>query len=324
MNPVLPDDAVEFGATARKAFDALGGVDAARHAEEDGFYRHTKVRHILDGLGAFEMDPRSDVDTFCAAAALCAEAGRVVLPFPLVGLLLATDGLPFAVVPDGRERIDHGDVFDTWRVATMAGTAATANWVGDVPQSGTSGTQFGRLGPFVADLNVDSSTRTELTHESGIDVRYWLTLTSWQILGAVDRAVELAADHVSNRIQFGKPIATFQAVQFMLADAAVAVAGLRELAQFTTWRVATAPIESASDVLALRVHAIDVARTVLRTTQQLHGAAGVCDEYDISVIARHIQPALRLPCGAERSAALLADTIQGLGFVGLFEHGTAR
>jgi hypothetical protein len=77
-------------------------------------------------------------------------------------------------------------------------------------------------------------------------------------------------------------------------------------------------------VLALRVHAIDVARAVLRTCQQLHGAAGVCDEYDISVITRHIQPALRLPFGAERGAQLLADAIDAQGFAGLFPHGAAR
>jgi hypothetical protein len=76
-------------------------------------------------------------------------------------------------------------------------------------------------------------------------------------------------------------------------------------------------------VLALRVHAIDVARAVLRTCQQLHGAAGVCDEYDISVLTRMVQPALRLPWSAERTAASLAEAIQGDGFEGLFEHGFA-
>jgi hypothetical protein len=240
------------------------------------------------------------------------------LPYPVVGALLQRDGVPFALVPDERARIDHGDLFPTWNVATLDGTgfAATAD-------TRSERDQFGRLGPFVVDL-VASANRTPVTHESGIDVRYALTLTAWQILGGADRAVELAADHVSNRIQFGKPIATFQAVQFMLADAAVAVAGLRELAQFTTWRVATAIEESGSDVLALRVHAIDTARAVLRTCQQLHGAAGVCDEYDISVITRHIQPALRLPVGAERSAELLADAIAATGFVGLFPHGGAQ
>ena len=49
-----------------------------------------------------------------------------------------------------------------------------------------------------------------------------------------------------------------------------------------------------------------------------YGAAGVCDEYDISVLIRLVQPALRLPFGAERAAAELADAIDGSGFAGLF------
>lgn len=318
MNPVLPDDAVEFGDTARKAFDALGGVDAARHAEEDRGFR-ADVAKTLDALGVDDIDPRADIDTFAAAAALCEAAGRVVLPYPVVGALLRRDGVPFALVPDDRARVDHGDLFDAWNFATVSG----ANWSRQGVESAPSRDQFGRLGPFVADLEAQGEPQP-LTHDSGIDVRYWLVLTAFQILGAADRAVELASDHVSNRIQFGKPIATFQAVQFMLADAAVAVAGLRELAHFTLWRAATAPEEAGPDVLALRVHAIDVARAVLRTCQQLHGAAGVCDEYDISVITRHIQPALRLPFGAERGAQLLADAIDAQGFVGLFPHGAAR
>jgi hypothetical protein len=318
VNPVLPDDALEFGDTARKAFEKLGGVDVARRAEEEPKHRD-EVAGALFALGIDDIDPRADADTFCAAAALCEAAGRVALPYPVVGKLLQRDGTPFAVVPDERTRVDHGDLFERWNVATISGS----NWGAHVPAEGTSTPQIGRLGPFVRDL-VSDGERAPVTHESGIDVRYWLTLTAWQVLGAADRAVELAADHVSNRIQFGKPIATFQAVQFMLADAAVAVAGLRELAQFTTWRVASALTESGADVLALRVHALDVARGVLRTCQQLHGAAGVCDEYDISVITRHIQPALRLPVGAERCAELLADAIAAQGFVGLFPHGAAR
>ena len=208
--------------------------------------------------------------------------------------------------------MNHGDLFDTWRVASAPRTVALAT-----AANSTLGT---RLGPFVADL---TTVTGNVSSNSGVDGALWLTLVSWQILGTAERAVELAADHVSNRIQFGKPIATFQAVQFMLADAAVAVAGLRELAQFTLWRVAQDITNASSDILALRVHAIDTARAVLRTCQQLHGASGVCDEYDISVITRHIQPALRLPFGAERSAALLAEAIADVGFVGLFPHGGA-
>ncbi len=312
MNPVLPDEAVEFAATASKAFSDLGGVDAAREAEETPSLRATKVADTLRALGVDDLDPRADADTLAAAAALCEAAGRVALPYPVPAALLRdASGTPFAVVPEGRCRVDHGDLFPEWRVATLDGRATTA--------TSTDHRLGTRLGPFVSDLTAGSPAATP----AHTDVALHLTFTAWQVLGTADRAVELAVEHVSDRIQFGKPLSAFQAVQFQLADAAVAVAGLRELAQFTVWRLSVAPDQASADVLALRVHALDVARAVLRTCQQLHGASGVCDEYDISVLARHVQPALRLPCSAERAAAELAVAIERDGFDGLFGHGRA-
>lgn len=313
MNPELPDTAVEFGATARRALAALGGVDAARRAEEDPARRRGEVADALRSLGIDELDPRADADSRAAAAALCEEAGRGVLPYPIASVLLGREGTPFAVVPADRPRVDHGDLFEQWRVATLAGHTHDAE-----PKGGALGS---RLGPFVADLVATGDLGGEAPAQH--DVAVHLTLTSWQVLGTIDRAVELAVDHVTNRIQFGKPIAAFQAVQFQLADAAVAVAGLRELAHFTLWRVGELTDAAMVDVLALRVHAIDVAHSVLRSCQQLHGAAGVCDEYDISVLARHVQPLLRLPFGAERTADELAGAISRSGFDGLFAHGGA-
>ena len=101
---------------------------------------------------------------------------------------------------------------------------------------------------------------------------------------------------------------------FDVSPTAVAAAQARYGA-VAGWQVA--------DVLALRLQAVDVARAVLRTCQQLHGAAGVCDEYDVSVLARLVQPALRLPWSAERTAHELMATIQTDGFEGLFPHGGA-
>ena len=311
MNPVLPEEAVEFGAAARKAFDALGAVDAARRAEEDPVLRTTEVATTLASLGIAELDPRDDADSLAAAAALCEAAGRVALPYPVASALVRdADGRPFAVVPDGTLRVDHADLFPEWRVASLHGASGTAAPAGD--RLGT------RLGPFVGDLTLVA----EQPHAAH-DLQLHVALAGWGVLGTVDRAVELAVTHVKDRIQFGKPIASFQSVQFQLADAAVAVAGLRELASYTLWRLDAVPGAALADVLALRVHAVDVARAVLRTCQQLHGAAGVCDEYDVSVLTRMVQPALRLPWSAERTAEALAEAIQGDGFEGLFPHGLA-
>ncbi|HRW37964.1 MAG: hypothetical protein KDB04_04490 [Acidimicrobiales bacterium] len=312
MDPVLPDEAVELAEAAGKAFAALGGVDLARRAEADAGVRRAEVVPVLAALGVDDLDPRRDPVSLAAAAALCEAAGRVALPHPLAAdLVRDDDGRPTAAVPAEVPRVDHADLIDGWRVGTLDGTA------GGIATAAARGLGT-RLGPFVGDLTMEGDGRPPL-----VDLLLHQVLVAWTVLGTLDRAVALTVEHVSGRVQFGKPIAAFQAVQFQLADAAVAVAGLRELAGFTLWRLDQAGEQSRADVLALRLHALETARAVLRTGQQLHGAAGVCDEYDVSVLVRMVQPALRLPAGVDRTAAELAEAIAADGFVGLFDHGGA-
>jgi alkylation response protein AidB-like acyl-CoA dehydrogenase len=203
--------------------------------------------------------------------------------------------------------VDHGDAFDEWRLATTDG---------DTVSGSSCGSRLGSpLGPFVTEVTVDDGSTATPT-----EIALHLTLTSFVVAGGLRAAIEAATAHVVGRVQFDKPLSAFQAVQFQLADAHVAACGVDEMAQFALWRCHAEPGRSIVDALGARVAALDAARSVLRTTQQLHGAAGVCDEYDVSVIARHLQPALRLPFGAEASAEQLADFIERFGFAGLFEH----
>ena len=316
MNPALPAEAAEFGAAAEKAFAARGGTDTARRAEAESGQRGP-VAAALESLGIDDLDPTSDLDTAAAAAELCRAAGRVALPYPVVGVLLrdAASGSPFSLVAGRAWRIDHGDLFPEWVVSSLDGATDRAR----------PGARLAtRLGPFVAPAEpVSPAAGTSRDAGAGparrVDLH--LTLTAWQVLGFVERALELAVDHVTGRVQFGQPLSAFQAVQFQLADAAVVVDGLRELCRFTLWRVATDPEGARPDALALRLSAVDGARAALRTCQQLHGAAGLCDEYDISILCRHVQPALRLPFSAERTADELASAVERWGFSGLFPHG---
>jgi hypothetical protein len=71
VNPLLPDEAVEFAQAAAKAFGALGGVEAARHAEDDPATRVDEIVGVLRALGIDDVDPRADGDSLAAAAALC-------------------------------------------------------------------------------------------------------------------------------------------------------------------------------------------------------------------------------------------------------------
>ena len=321
MNPALPAEAAEYGAAAEKAFSALGGTDAARRAEAEPDHRSV-VAGALESLGIDELDPAADLDTAAAAGELCRAAGRVALPYPVVPVLLRDPdgGPPLALVPaaggagDEGWAVDHGDLFPAWTVATLDGAARRAR------AHARLGT---RLGPFVAPIEPAGPVAGD-RHDLAARVDMHLTLTAWTVLGCVERALELAVEHVKGRVQFGQPLSAFQAVQFQLADAAVVVDGLRELCRFTLWRVAVDPARARPDALALRLHALDGARAALRTCQQLHGAAGLCDEYDVSILCRHVQPALRLPFSAERTADELAAAVEGWGFEGLFAHGGAR
>ena len=242
---------------------------------------------MLDRLGLDDIDARTDEGTAEAAAALCRAAGRVVLPYPIVPVVLGR----LALAPrSGAALVDHGDLLDGCRLdhARRRGRSSGRR---TGPALGT------RLGPFVGSLSAGG-----LAAVTTAELALHLTLTGFVVVGALTAAVERATAHVVERVQFDRPLASFQAVQFQLADAHVAVAAVDELVQFSLWRCQVAPEGALADALGARLGALDAARTVLRTCQQLHGAAGVCDEYDMSVIVRHLQPALRLPFGAETTA----------------------
>lgn len=309
MKPTLPAEAADFGAAAEKAFAALGGVDLARRAELDPVIRAAEVGPVLRSLGVDDLDPQADLDTAAAAGELCRVAGMFALPYPIAGALQRDpDGMPYAVVRANEPGllVDHGDLFPVWAVTTIEGVETAAT-----PAGGPLGS---RLGPFVCRVDAGGSAREGSPGRAASS----LILGAWRVLGCVQRALELAVEHVRDREQFGQKLSQFQAVQFQLADAAVAVIGLDELCRYTTWSSWADPDQALTDALALRLCALETSRSVLRTAQQLHGAAGVCDEYDVSVLARHIQPDLRLPFGASTTAGHLATAVERHGFSALF------
>jgi alkylation response protein AidB-like acyl-CoA dehydrogenase len=90
------------------------------------------------------------------------------------------------------------------------------------------------------------------------------------------------------------------------------------------WRVVELGAGARTDALALRLHAADVARATLRAAQQLHGASGVAEEYDVSVLCRRAQAAVRSPASPERILDALTVAVRDGGFASLFPHGRSR
>lgn len=101
MNIDLSDDAKEYGRQALRAFDAAGGDQLLQQAEAKPDTREALVAPVLEGLGAWELDPRTDTDDLEAAAALCRSAGYWALPYPVAERLAGLDTAWFAATVDG-------------------------------------------------------------------------------------------------------------------------------------------------------------------------------------------------------------------------------
>jgi alkylation response protein AidB-like acyl-CoA dehydrogenase len=103
-----------------------------------------------------------------------------------------------------------------------------------------------------------------------------------ELAGVMERALEMTLDYLKTRVQFGKPIGAFQALQHRAVDLhihkEIAGAALDEaLAQLDGGPDATARAAAASRIKA---RCADAALKITRETIQLHGAIGFTDEYD--------------------------------------------
>jgi alkylation response protein AidB-like acyl-CoA dehydrogenase len=84
--------------------------------------------------------------------------------------------------------------------------------------------------------------------------------------------------YLKERRQFGRTIASFQAVQHRLADCAVRVEGSRWLVYEAAYQ--RAPEEATACAAA---YALESARQIFRETHQLSGAIGFTREHDLHV-----------------------------------------
>jgi alkylation response protein AidB-like acyl-CoA dehydrogenase len=107
-----------------------------------------------------------------------------------------------------------------------------------------------------------------------------------QAVGIAQGALDVALDYVKERKQFGKAIAEFQGLQFMLADMAMAVETARQMVY-----VAAAKSERGDEDLsffgaAAKCHASDVAMRVTTDAVQLLGGYGYTRDFPVERMMR--------------------------------------
>jgi alkylation response protein AidB-like acyl-CoA dehydrogenase len=102
-----------------------------------------------------------------------------------------------------------------------------------------------------------------------------------EALGIMEQVLDLTADHLRNRSQFGQPLARFQALQHRLAEMFVEVQEVRSiLYRGLAYIEAPAPTRQAA-VSAAKVVTNSASRLVGAQGIQLHGGVGMTDEYAV-------------------------------------------
>ncbi|OBJ56571.1 acyl-CoA dehydrogenase IpdE2 [Mycobacterium asiaticum] len=217
------------------------------------------------------------------AAVVLQELGRALVPSPLLGTTLAELALLAADEPDADtlaalaegasigalvldpDFVVNGDIADVV-VATADGRLS--RWDRFTAEPVTTMDPTRRLARLRAQETSALGTDPGLADTAAI-------LLAAEQIGAAERCLELTVDYAKNRVQFGRPIGSFQALKHRMADLYVTVAAARAVVndacdQPTPTNAATA-----------RLAATEALNVVTAEGIQLHGGIAITWEHDM-------------------------------------------
>jgi alkylation response protein AidB-like acyl-CoA dehydrogenase len=95
-----------------------------------------------------------------------------------------------------------------------------------------------------------------------------------EMVGGMQRLLEIAVEYVKVRRQFGKPIGQFQAVQHLCADMLLLTESTRSAAYYAAWALQEQVPEADLAVSIAKAYASDAYREVGNRAIQVHGGVG--------------------------------------------------
>jgi acyl-CoA dehydrogenase len=118
-------------------------------------------------------------------------------------------------------------------------------------------------------------------------------------IGAAERALELMCQRAQSRVAFGRAISDYSNVQDWIAESRVELEMLRLLTMKTAWLMDTVGNRHARvEIAAIKVAAPTIALRVIDRAIQVHGGAGVSDDFPLARLYAH-QRTLRLADGPD-------------------------
>ena len=106
-----------------------------------------------------------------------------------------------------------------------------------------------------------------------------------EMLGGAEAVLEMTVEYAKHRVQFGRPIGSFQAVQHHCADIATEVECSRHMAYQAACRLAEG-LPAATEVSIAKAWVSEAYRRVCALALQCHGAIGFTKEHNLQLYTR--------------------------------------
>ncbi|OJZ75795.1 acyl-CoA dehydrogenase [Mycobacterium paraffinicum] len=239
------------------------------------------------------------------AATVLQELGRALVPSPLLGTTLAELALLSAPEPDAEtlggladgtsigalvfdaDYVVNGDTADVV-VATTDGQLA--RWTGFTAEPAVTMDPTRRLARVTPEGTATVGADPGLADTAAI-------LLAAEQIGAAERCLELTVEYAKNRVQFGRPIGSFQALKHRMADLYVMIAAAKAV-------VAEACDDpTPTNAATARLAATEALCSAAAEGIQLHGGIAITWEHDMHLYFKR----------AHGSAHLLSTTQEILG-----------
>jgi acyl-CoA dehydrogenase len=224
----------------------------------------TALANLL--IAAAGGEPKAGPATLALGGALAVSGGRVSGKIERV---------PFASVADR---------FVTVVGSTLAVVAAGNVTIDDRPSH--AGEPYGTVtfDNAAAEFSAASPVNADRALELAAVMR------AMQMAGAADKVLAIAVEYCKQRVQFGKPISTFQAIQHMLAELASAAAAIIASAEAASRDADEGGLESGGSfsIAAAKCQASDFAQRVAAIAHQSMGAMGFTHEHILHHYTRRL------------------------------------
>ncbi|MDQ1466068.1 MAG: hypothetical protein QOH10_483 [Actinomycetota bacterium] len=140
-------------------------------------------------------------------------------------------------------------------------------------------------------LHFDRTDAQRLGGADAVDalLDHGATFTAAEMLGTAGRVLEMATEYAKERVQFGRPIGSFQAVKHRCADMLVDVEGMRSTVYWAAWCIGARDADASIAASTAKTWCSDASKRVMASGLQVHGGIGFTWEHDLHFSLKRAQ-----------------------------------